>query len=347
VGGNDVDSAIAVAVDSAGQITAGGYTYSTNFPTTPGSLQPSFAGTAGRDDAMLFRLDPGLVGAAQLTYSTYLGGDGFEWVGPDSLQLDACGDVLVAGGTGAGGMTTNNFPITPGTAAQPVFGWEQDGYLLHVSPQGAGSGDLLYGTFLGGSSFEAIYVAGSLGGDRVAVVGSTQSGDFPTTVGAYQENHNGSVDAAAAQIELVLPIVTYCTAGTSASGCQAAISSTGRASASAASGFQLLTTGVEGNKSGLYFFGTNGRQAAPWGSGSSFQCVVPPVKRAGLLNGTGTNGNCDGTFAQDLNALWSGAPAKNPGAGALVQAQLWYRDPQSTSNQATSLSNAIEFAVCP
>jgi hypothetical protein len=30
-----------------------------------------------------------------------------------------------------------------------------------------------------------------------------------------------------------------------------------------------------------------------------------------------------------------------------VQAQLWYRDPDSTSNQTTSLSNALEFAVAP
>ena len=62
--------------------------------------------------------------------------------------------------------------------------------------------------------------------------------------------------------------------------------------------------------------------------------------------GTGTSGACDGSFAQDLNALWSSAPAKNPGAGATVQAQLWYRDPLNTSNQQTSLSNAIEFGVC-
>jgi hypothetical protein len=37
----------------------------------------------------------------------------------------------------------------------------------------------------------------------------------------------------------------------------------------------------------------------------------------------------------------------NPGAGAQVQAQLWYRDPQNTSNQTTSLSDAIEFLVAP
>jgi len=104
---------------------------------------------------------------------------------------------------------------------------------------------------------------------------------------------------------------------------------------------------VEGGKSGLYFFGTNGRQANPWGNGTSYQCVVPPVKRAGLLSGTGTVGQCDGNFSQDLNALWFTTPAKNPGAGAVVQAQLWYRDPFNTSNQKTSFSDAIEFAVGP
>ena len=35
------------------------------------------------------------------------------------------------------------------------------------------------------------------------------------------------------------------------------------------------------------------------------------------------------------------------GAGAVVQAQLWYRDPWNSSNQTTSLSDAVEFTVGP
>ena len=35
------------------------------------------------------------------------------------------------------------------------------------------------------------------------------------------------------------------------------------------------------------------------------------------------------------------------GAGAVVQAQLWYRDPPNTGNQTTSRSNAFEFVVGP
>jgi hypothetical protein len=104
---------------------------------------------------------------------------------------------------------------------------------------------------------------------------------------------------------------------------------------------------MEGAKDGLFFFGTNGRQASPWGNGTSFKCVVPPVTRAGALQGMGTNGQCDGAFAQDLNAHWKAHPAHNPGPGATVQTQLWYRDPLSTSNQAASFSDAVEFVVAP
>jgi hypothetical protein len=111
-----------------------------------------------------------------------------------------------------------------------------------------------------------------------------------------------------------------------------------------------MAAGVEGGKDGLFFYGTNGFQANPWGNGTSTLCIVPPLKRLELLTGTGTPGACDGSFAQDLNALWCPtcpSPAKNPGAAKMVQAQLWYRDPQNTSNQTTSLSITIEFCVGP
>ena len=104
----------------------------------------------------------------------------------------------------------------------------------------------------------------------------------------------------------------YCTAGVSASGCQASLGATGSPSATAPSGFLVSATDVEADKNGLFFYGANGRQ-----------------------------------FVQDLNALWSSNPLKNPGEGALVQTQLWYRDPLNTSNQSTSLSDAIEFQVGP
>jgi hypothetical protein len=112
----------------------------------------------------------------------------------------------------------------------------------------------------------------------------------------------------------------------------------------------LFAIDVEGDKDGLFFFGTNGQQANSWGNGTSYQCVVPPVSRAGVLSGSGTQDLCDGVLVQDFNALWCPTcpkPGKNPGAGATVQAQLWYRDPLNTSNQTTSMSSAVEFYVGP
>jgi hypothetical protein len=143
------------------------------------------------------------------------------------------------------------------------------------------------------------------------------------------------------------PPASYCTAGTSASGCTPSLSSSGAPSASTGVGFDVFAWGIEGQKDGMFFYGSNGRQAVPWGNGTSYQCVVPPVKRCGLLSATGTTGACDGWFLQDLNARWAQKPAQNPGAGAVVDLQLWYRDPLNTSNQTTSLSGAIEFTVCP
>ena len=118
-------------------------------------------------------------------------------------------------------------------------------------------------------------------------------------------------------------------------------------SATAATGFFLDATGVEGNKDGLFFFGANGQQANSWGNGTSFQCVVPPLTRASAQLANGTPGLCDGIFTEDLNVRWMSKPNQNPGAGAVVQAQLWYIDPANTSNQGSSFSDALEFTVAP
>jgi len=243
--------------------------------------------------------------------------------------------------------TTNSFCLgyPAGTTVQQL--WEDS--TMH--PQA----DLSYPTtavhlIFGALDCTAALPLGMLFHDSIAALASVEF--VPDTPHAVYSTPEGR----AALIERLLdgmraPLATaYCTPGTSAAGCQATLSALGSASATAPSGFQLAASGVEGAKDGLFFFGVNGRQANPWGNGTSLQCVVPPVSRAGLASGSGTAGACDGAFVQDLNALWCPAcasPAKNPGAGSFAQAQLWYRDPLSTSNQTTSLSDALEFVVSP
>jgi hypothetical protein len=141
---------------------------------------------------------------------------------------------------------------------------------------------------------------------------------------------------------------TYCTAGTTSSGCQALISAIGTSSATAATGFSVNATNVEGNKSGLLFYGVNGPKpaATSWGATSSFQCVQPPLKRAAVQDAGGTIGQCNGAFSTDLNARWTAKPNHNPGAGARVDGQYWFRDPAGPVPD-TALSDAVTWTVCP
>ena len=75
---------------------------------------------------------------------------------------------------------------------------------------------------------------------------------------------------------------------------------------------------------------------------------MPPVVRTPLQTSTGTPNQCNGIFTYDLNTHWTVTkPQTNPGAGNLVQIQTWYRDPFNTSNQTTSLSDALEAMLCP
>jgi hypothetical protein len=156
--------------------------------------------------------------------------------------------------------------------------------------------------------------------------------------------------AASAFGRVVIPApVNYCTAGTTTNGCNATIAGVGTASASAASGFTLSVTNVEGNKQGLIFYSVTGRAAAPWGMGStSFLCVKSPTQRMGTLNSGGTANTCTGAFNQDWNAYTTANPGAlgQPFVGCeTVQAQAWFRDPAAP--KTTNLSNGLEFYVAP
>jgi hypothetical protein len=222
---------------------------------------------------------------------------------------------------------------------------------------GAGNVKVYSGTYAGATLPWLFWVHGSedgaLFGYDVSRAGDANGDGRPDFIagGRMSQNPAGlSVGSARVYSAAGPGIVPYCTAGTSAGGCQAQISAVGVPSATATSGFLLQATGAEGNKSGIFFYGANGRQANSWGNGTSFQCVTPPVKRGALTSGSGTSGACDGVFTEDLNARWCPTcpkPSQNFGVGAVAQAQLWYRDPSNTSNQTTSLSDALEFVIQP
>ena len=71
LGGSRADEVWHLAIDATGNAYLGGLTDSTDFPTTLGAFQTSYAG--GVFDAFVTKLNPS---GSALVYSTYLGGGG-------------------------------------------------------------------------------------------------------------------------------------------------------------------------------------------------------------------------------------------------------------------------------
>jgi hypothetical protein len=187
LGGNEGAQGSAIAIDGAGDAYVTGFTYASNFPTTPDAYQTTCNNCGygpGLGDAFVTELNP--TGSA-LVYSTYLGGDTPNQYYNDSLgdgiAIDTSGDVYVAGYTNFGG-----FPVTPGAfqtkcgscTRQPTT---DNAFVTKFNPTLSA---LLYSTFLGGSASDsAASMAVDAAGD-VYLTGTATSTNFPVTQGAFQ-----------------------------------------------------------------------------------------------------------------------------------------------------------------
>lgn len=147
------------------------------------------------------------------------------------------------------------------------------------------------------------------------------------------------------------PPIPYCTSSTSTHACVASISGLDNPSVTFANPCVLTVSNVEGQKSGIFFYGldNNGFTPTPWSPGSSsFLCVKGPTQRMNALNSGGTLGSCDGALAQDWNAFQIANPIAlgNPfSAGEHVFVQGWFRDPDAA--KTTNLSNGLRMTVNP
>jgi hypothetical protein len=175
-GGSGHERATDIAVDANGARYVVGETNSSDLPLS-NARQTIFGGL---QDAFAARIGP-----EGLTYSTYLGGSGFE-PGP-KLALDASGRAHLAGLTWSGDFPTAN-------AVQPQLrGGYVDLFVSVLTPNGA----FVYSTYLGGSGYETDWsqtlgpdISVSASGDTY-VTGTTMSHDFPTTADAFQPAHGG------------------------------------------------------------------------------------------------------------------------------------------------------------
>jgi hypothetical protein len=181
-----------ITVDGQGNVyiagVVAGANNTSNFPTTPGALQPNYGG--GLYDAFVAKFNPGLSGLPSLVYSTFLGGnssDGYNSEGEavqtahsgPGIAVDSAGDAYVSGST-----ASSNFPITPG-AFQSTFqgnsstpgGPGGDAFVTKLNPTGSA---LVYSTFLGGTSRDGASSIALDANNNAFVTCWTRSTDFPT-----------------------------------------------------------------------------------------------------------------------------------------------------------------------
>jgi len=180
LGGTGTDYGNGIAVDTSGNAYVTGQAGSTNFPTTSGTFQTTFAG--GSLDAFVTKLSPT---GSTLVYSTYLGGTGSDF--GTAIAVDTSGHAYVTGIA-----FSTNFPTTAG-AFQTTFGGNQDAFVTKLNPTGSA---LLYSTYLGGTGFDQGLGIAVDTSDNAYVSGLTTSSiNFPTTAGASQTTYGGNQDA--------------------------------------------------------------------------------------------------------------------------------------------------------
>jgi hypothetical protein len=175
-GGGPIHSAV---TDSQGRVIVAGAVAVPTFPTTPGTVQPSYGGGGADGHVTCLSAD-----GSRLEWSTFLGGTKFD--AAYALTLGPQNEVYVVGET-----ESHDFPTTPGVLKETITAFSfHTGFVSKLSARGD---QLEWATFLGGSTFQldpdqprsvALDAQGT-----VFVAGGTQSPDFPTTPGAFKTQY--------------------------------------------------------------------------------------------------------------------------------------------------------------
>jgi Beta-propeller repeat len=196
IGGPNHDRAYAIEVDALGYVYIAGRA-GAGFPVTKGAFQTQFMGgqearSYGNQDGFIAKLSPD---GTKVIWASYFGATDFAVV--RDLDLDAEGNIYVAsyynGGTYPA-STAEGFKR--GFLNSPVG--QRDGVVAKIKGDGS---RVLWATYIGGSGNES--VAPSIRVDHsgnVFFLTTTDSGDMPTTAGAFDRTFNGGRDFYLAKI---------------------------------------------------------------------------------------------------------------------------------------------------
>jgi uncharacterized protein (TIGR03437 family) len=174
LGGSGPDAALGIGVDANGSPYVLGYSYSPDFPTTPGAYQTT-APLSNRAFVAKFTPD-----GSSLAYSTFLSGSMIQIgyapggilessLSPSAIAVDAAGNAFLGG-------------CSNSSALPPTAGAYSNSGSAFVAKLDASGSKLTFVTYLGGSGASDIVHGIALdSGGNIYAAGTTGSADFPVT----------------------------------------------------------------------------------------------------------------------------------------------------------------------
>jgi len=201
LGGNDVDSAAAIALAGPGKVYVTGSTSSADFPTTR-----SYRAADNNGAVFVAGLNTGASGKGSLVYSTLLGSHGFDTGA--GIAVNSAGDAYVTGSTDSTG-----FPFTTGAYSTTNSGGS-DAFVTELDATGV----ISYSTYLGGGGDDHGQAIAVNSAGNAYVTGSTGSANFPqanplnaTGAGCNNPSGNDGVDAFVTELNPAGSALVYST----------------------------------------------------------------------------------------------------------------------------------------
>ena len=171
-----------IVLDKNNNAIVTGYTWSSNFPTTPGAFDTSINSVGlFNGDIFVFKLNHN---GSALNFSTFIGGDSRD--DAFGITVDSSGNLYITGWT-----LSSNFPTTSDAYNRtPEFHFEA--FMFELSANGS---TMLYSTYISANNFDSGYDITLDSSGDILIAGYTNSTNFPTTPGAYDRTNNGYYDA--------------------------------------------------------------------------------------------------------------------------------------------------------
>jgi uncharacterized repeat protein (TIGR01451 family) len=279
LGGDGVDAATGLAIDTKGNAYVSGVTSSPHFHTTAGSIRST---TPSASDSQFFmaKFTPSLA-AKSLAYSTYFGG-GNPATGAitqgGGIAVDSNQNVYITGGTNFLHVgAASDFRIV--NAAQPCLDTPSssaggcnagltlpDAFVAKINPTAAANAALIYSTYLGGVGSDIGYAIGVDAGGNAYVTGSTDSPAWIRAAAPFA--YQGGLDAFVAKLNnpasnaaVALNYFTYLGGTSDEAGLAITVDSSQRAK---------LTGSTTGSITQVIPAGSPAFQTGPLGAGDAF-----------------------------------------------------------------------------